>query len=402
MRWNQRTARWSSVVVLCLPLMLLAAGGCPPVTLRAGPGGTVADADADGVADEADACPDTPADADVDDAGCAPSQLDSDNDGVPDDIDQCPDTESGAQVDANGCADSQLDGDGDGVTDDLDQCADTPAGADVDEFGCSVAPPDDDGDGVPDDLDKCPDTPSGAQIDEDGCAASQLDSDGDGVNDALDQCPDTPPGTTVDGIGCEVTSPSPPPPPADTTKSWDVTGDVLFAGVLEPRTYNLTAVGVLTEARVVLSDELLTDPTATVNVITENAPLTVATTLATALIEDAADGPVPFTFGVLFGQFSVDYDSDGSLCPAGGVCWEFDITITTESSLSGIQSIYSTRHKGIQAGTQSADDATITWSAISGTKTITTSLGNGSTKQTVAALEDIYNGVPLGSWTLSD
>ena len=47
---------------------------------------------------------------------------DADNDGVTDDIDQCPDTPALATVDANGCADSQKDTDGDGVTDDIDNC----------------------------------------------------------------------------------------------------------------------------------------------------------------------------------------------------------------------------------------------------------------------------------------
>ncbi len=46
--------------------------------------------------------------------------VDDDGDGVPNNRDQCPDTPAGASVDANGCADSQKDSDGDGLTDDVD------------------------------------------------------------------------------------------------------------------------------------------------------------------------------------------------------------------------------------------------------------------------------------------
>ena len=99
-------------------------------------GGVVLDADADGVADEADQCPNTPAGAAVDFNGCADSQLDSDADGVSDDLDQCAATPAGAAVDADGCADSQKDSDGDGVSDDLDQCPATPAGTAVGSDGC--------------------------------------------------------------------------------------------------------------------------------------------------------------------------------------------------------------------------------------------------------------------------
>ncbi len=88
---------------------------------------------------------------------------DSDGDGVPDDRDRCPGTPAGAQVDADGCP---LDSDGDGVYDGLDQCPDTPRGAVVDTRGC---PLDSDGDGVYDGLDQCPDTQAGAKVDSRGC-----------------------------------------------------------------------------------------------------------------------------------------------------------------------------------------------------------------------------------------
>ncbi len=91
---------------------------------------------------------------------------DSDNDGVADDLDKCPNTPAGVKVDSNGCP---LDSDNDGVADYLDKCPDTPAGAKVDSNGC---PLDSDRDGVPDYLDKCPDTPGGAQVDKNGCVES--------------------------------------------------------------------------------------------------------------------------------------------------------------------------------------------------------------------------------------
>lgn len=89
--------------------------------------------------------------------------LDSDGDGVPDDKDKCPDTPAGVLVDKDGCP---QDSDGDGVPDYRDKCPGTPPGAAVDEDGC---PSDDDGDGVPNHRDKCPDTRPGAKVDEDGC-----------------------------------------------------------------------------------------------------------------------------------------------------------------------------------------------------------------------------------------
>jgi OmpA-OmpF porin, OOP family len=60
---------------------------------------------------------------------------DSDGDGVIDDNDRCPGTPAGVAVDANGCP---LDSDGDGVPDFRDDCPNTPAGARVDERGCEV------------------------------------------------------------------------------------------------------------------------------------------------------------------------------------------------------------------------------------------------------------------------
>lgn len=90
------------------------------------------DTDGDGVPDELDECPNTPAGVRVDDLGCA-HPLDADGDGVLDADDQCPDTPADVQVDAKGCP---LDSDGDGVFDYVDRCAGTPQGAAVTKFGC--------------------------------------------------------------------------------------------------------------------------------------------------------------------------------------------------------------------------------------------------------------------------
>jgi len=155
-----------------------------------GVGGPPPDADADGVPDRNDSCPNTPGGAKVDTVGCP---IDTDADGVFDGIDQCPDTKRGYPVDDKGCP---TDADGDGVPDGADTCPDTPKGAKVNETGC---PLDTDKDKVFDGIDTCPDTPAGAVVDAKGCP---IDSDGDGIFDGLDKCPDTPKGKPVDPAGC--------------------------------------------------------------------------------------------------------------------------------------------------------------------------------------------------------
>ena len=121
--------------------------------------------------------------------------VDTDGDGVNDDMDQCPGTPAGTPVNSDGCPLPQ-DDDGDGVTNDIDKCPGTAAGAKVDASGCEL---DSDGDGVGDSRDQCPNTPAGAKVDEKGC---ELDTDGDGVVDSADKCPDTPKGDRVDAFGC--------------------------------------------------------------------------------------------------------------------------------------------------------------------------------------------------------
>jgi outer membrane protein OmpA-like peptidoglycan-associated protein len=136
--------------------------------------GKAKDTDMDGVSDNKDKCPGTPAGVAVDFKGCP---LDTDGDGVADYIDDCP-TIAGL-TSLKGCPDA----DGDGVADKDDKCPDTPKGWKVDAKGC---PLDQDKDGVADAIDKCPDTPAGAVVDKNGCPA---DTDGDGVADYLDKCP---------------------------------------------------------------------------------------------------------------------------------------------------------------------------------------------------------------------
>ncbi|HNY51671.1 MAG TPA: OmpA family protein [Smithella sp.] len=119
--------------------------------------------------------------------------VDSDNDGVCDDRDKCPDTPADCEVDKDGCP---VDSDKDGVIDCKDKCPGTPAGSKVDKDGCCL---DSDKDGVDDCKDKCPNTPAGCPVDKDGCP---LDSDKDGVIDCKDKCPGTPAGAIVDKDGC--------------------------------------------------------------------------------------------------------------------------------------------------------------------------------------------------------
>ncbi len=103
----------------------------------------VQDRDNDGVADAADACPDTPGLAALN--GCP----DKDGDGIADKDDKCPDVAGLPKY--NGCP--IPDTDKDGINDEQDKCIDVPGVAKY--GGCPV--PDRDKDGVADEDDKCPD-----------------------------------------------------------------------------------------------------------------------------------------------------------------------------------------------------------------------------------------------------
>ena len=138
--------------------------------------------------------------------GCSSSQSDTDEDGIMNDLDLCPLTPAGEFINTDGCAQSQLDDDGDGVMNDLDLCPDT-----LPQFiylinteGCTQSQLDDDEDGVMNDVDLCPLTPAGETVDAGGCSQSQYDDDGDGVMNDVDQCPRTSSGSNVDATGCGI------------------------------------------------------------------------------------------------------------------------------------------------------------------------------------------------------
>ncbi|MFB0536431.1 MAG: FHA domain-containing protein [Anaerolineae bacterium] len=132
----------------------------------------LADRDDDGVADEADACPDEPGSAAAD--GCP----DQDRDGISDAEDACPD-EAGLP-EGGGCpAPGEGNRDGDGLLDYADACPDEPGSPRA--AGC----PDADGDGIADAEDACP-TESGWP-ERDGCPTSG-DLDGDGIPATEDAC----------------------------------------------------------------------------------------------------------------------------------------------------------------------------------------------------------------------
>ena len=128
--------RFRLVASACVVLPALVAGCASDGGEVSGFGRVVAateiDADGDGVPNDADACPKTPAGIAVDVAGCP---LFTDADSVPDYLDQCPGTPAGAQVDAKGCP---IDSDGDRVADYLDKCTATPPGTPVDGQGCPL------------------------------------------------------------------------------------------------------------------------------------------------------------------------------------------------------------------------------------------------------------------------
>jgi hypothetical protein len=134
------------------------------------------DRDGDGIRDADDACPDEPGLPEGD--GCpVSSERDRDGDGLLDEADACPD-EPGLPL-AEGCPDA----DGDGVRDSEDACPDEPGLPEQD--GCPV-PGDQDGDGTPNAEDECPEEPGLPE--HAGCP----DRDGDGIRDREDACPDQP------------------------------------------------------------------------------------------------------------------------------------------------------------------------------------------------------------------
>ncbi len=133
--------------------------------------GKVKDSDMDGVSDNKDKCPNTPAGVAVDVNGCP---IDTDGDGVADYIDDCPTVKGLTSL--KGCPDT----DKDGIADKDDACPDVAGLASM--KGC----PDTDGDGVTDKDDQCAGTKKGYKVDAKGCP---MDTDKDGVIDEEDDCP---------------------------------------------------------------------------------------------------------------------------------------------------------------------------------------------------------------------
>jgi outer membrane protein OmpA-like peptidoglycan-associated protein len=150
------------------------------------------DTDYDGTPDHSDQCPIKP--GTVENNGCPlndsePTQIqliDSDNDGVIDQFDKDPNTPAGALVYGNGIP---IDSDRDGLPDYKDECP-LKAGP-VEKNGCPDAPTemdwnDSDGDGVVNQFDKEPNTPKNARVYGNGVA---VDSDYDDIPDHQDECP---------------------------------------------------------------------------------------------------------------------------------------------------------------------------------------------------------------------
>ncbi|MBC7531418.1 MAG: thrombospondin type 3 repeat-containing protein [Oligoflexus sp.] len=159
------------------------------------------DADGDGVGNEADICPMTPAGtavypddfSDVDKRGCPVTCASgeeyvggrcqvqcpggSQRDGITSNC-KCDDSTVFDPSAGNICEDK--DGDKDGVLWPADQCPRTPFPAIVNAQGCEM---DSDADSVADRIDHCPLTPAGSSVDLQGCA---LDSDGDGIEDSIE------------------------------------------------------------------------------------------------------------------------------------------------------------------------------------------------------------------------
>ncbi|MDP9150038.1 MAG: OmpA family protein [Myxococcota bacterium] len=126
--------------------------------------GVVKDRDNDGIADDEDACPDTPGvhTSDPKTNGCPLPPPDRDGDGIPDSADACPDVPGVATNDpkTNGCPPPPPDRDGDGVADNEDACPDVPGVRTTDPKTNGCPPdPDRDKDGIPNEVDACPDEP---------------------------------------------------------------------------------------------------------------------------------------------------------------------------------------------------------------------------------------------------
>jgi len=115
-------------------------------------------------------------------ASVSTTEPDADADGIIDSCDDCPDS-AGAAVEGNGCTAGPIDSDADGVSDTADLCPNTAASwGVVDQDGCAIAQLlDMDKDGHNNPVDNCPLIPN----------FDQVDTDGDGRGDV---CTGLPPG----------------------------------------------------------------------------------------------------------------------------------------------------------------------------------------------------------------
>ncbi len=143
----------------------------------------------------------------------AASVADADGDGVPDDADRCPQRPAGLHADPQraGCPDP--DRDGDGLADRDDLCPEVPAGDRPDPRRAGCPARDRDNDGVDDADDLCVTVPLGPHPDPQRPGCPDGDRDGDGITDHADRCPDAAAPGTTDGCAAE---PTPLPAPTVT------------------------------------------------------------------------------------------------------------------------------------------------------------------------------------------
>lgn len=183
------------------------------------------DADGDGIADDADDCPEFAEDRDnfEDDDGCP--EDDNDGDGTPDAQDQCPNLPEDLDGfrDNDGCPDP--DNDGDHILDVDDNCPMQPGVPSKTKRYNGCVPKDSDVDSIMDEVDRCPEHAEDLDgfHDEDGCP--DPDNDADGILDQKDDCPnERGPRRDIGGLnGC-------PNPDTDEDTYFGVVGDA-FASV---------------------------------------------------------------------------------------------------------------------------------------------------------------------------